>query len=349
MKIYEKILKKSIESFERNRDGSNNWEKKFIYVLKNGKVVNEENSDLFINLASTSKPFIILFYSKLLTKKLVPVQLEVTKDLVEEMVRRGKKEVFVGKLFKEINLYIEKKIEDFPIVFIDFNFFAFLALKYSSNIAIQEIIKVIIKSLKEPQEEFNRLEIFEGFKLNLGEFDFLTQSGANTGKVRDAVYSFRKLIKDKNKDYAKFVRYMLNGKSFGLAESLKKEGCKDIICKDGILWPICWGKRLSDQSFPPHLIAGILYSFTFKKDIYTIGSFTAREINLPKNKDLPNFPDNITEKKYNRYIALEKHKIGYNLFLLNKKILKREGIEIKNIKFLKIVVKSLILKLLTLF
>lgn len=347
--------KKSIAKFVNNSNKTNPNFYTGYCLIKNGRILQEKNDSLYVNLASASKPFLIYFLGLSLEKykdiKNINDKFKVTPALVRELINRKKENFFSSKKkFKKVTEWIEmqkigkdNKVNTdlkFPNAYINFPELCEIVLTYSSNqgsILAKNKLDEIFKNHEHLQKEFDEMGIAQTLELNKGEFEFWNQSGANTGRLRDIALSFDKLFNEDDKELnpqqhkvkKQAIKSLKWGKCFGLEQDLQKMDQINMWCKDGIIWPVVWGRKLSKQGFPPHLSIGLLLRIKSKEDSYTLAYFKAVEVKLPKDIDYTKFPDYIDDKKYNAYISIVKQKYNMLIYSEVKKLLIKEGI-VKN-------------------
>jgi len=334
--IDKKTIESSIKSFQDNSTETDFYTG--FTLIKDGEVLKEENSNKYINLASTSKPFLIYFLGVSLVKYNIEFQFKVSKKLVLELISR-RKEYFFEK-FKELDTWIKDQNMKFPEVYMDFNDLSTIVLKYSSNIGsiiAKDKLDEIYSDHKLIQEKFDKQCMAPTLELNKGGYEFWNQSGANTGKLKDIALSFDKLFKNEDMLSKSVTDSLEWGKSFGISNDLIKIEDIKMYSKDGIIWPVVWGDKLAKQGFPPHLSIGLLLTIKNKDSRYTLGYFKCCKVNLPKNIDFEKFPDEIKDKRYSLEISYIKQKYNIKIYnevkslLISEKVINRYKANVKNL------------------
>src|SRR5690606_18428000 len=140
--------KKSIAKFVNNSNKTNPNFYTGYCLIKNGRILQEKNDSLYVNLASASKPFLIYFLGLSLEKykdiKNINDKFKVTPALVRELINRKKENFFSSKKkFKKVTEWIEmqkigkdNKVNTdlkFPNAYINFPELCEIVLTYSSN------------------------------------------------------------------------------------------------------------------------------------------------------------------------------------------------------------------------
>lgn len=296
-----------------------------------------------INLASSSKPILIKILIEAIAnsgkfKSIEDVQFKVSKSFIDEMLmRKERKRILSKKYYSEIHEIVRNNSdeksnfvnypeENFPEINVPFEEIAYAALKLSSNraieIAISELNNLLGNGL-EIQKFLDKLKIAHGYEIHRGGNLYWEQPGANTGGFTEFVKAFDNLTLEMKNSLGKsdFKSKMLqdmysamsnNEKYFDVSYSHKiyqigkLSSERNILEKTGIMWPIAWGEKLSEEGFPPHLSMGTIVTIFENGVRRTFAHFKCIAIAIPKSFDDEEF-FNLDEKNYKTYLNVVKH------------------------------------------
>lgn len=337
-----KNLPKDFNPTENTISNSRDYKTIIIVYKNNQKIFSNITEDLYINLASTVKPFLLELARQLIAENKINDKFCVDCSFIKEIIwRRGYSIINLRPGFLAVKkwLFKQSKIPIFTKYFLllrrneiinwknDIVFelslldIAYPVLILSSNKGIEIVKKALVDyfgSEEKIEKELKERKIINTLELTKDKKDIWFQRGANTALVFDLIESFTRLVENKSS----IIHISKNNSHFfdiGITNLLKINPKKyDLWEKTGMAMPVVFGSKLSNQNFPPHLLIGTIACLKPHNlnEMFSIAAFNLRTIAVPIELDKNNLPDTSLNLYY-EYSQITKLKA---INVLSKKI-----------------------------